>query len=529
MPLVATIDTLFFSAEQIAQTGLPDLTQPQYLNQFASQLPLALLVFVVLAIGLGAGMALLSFSMRNYAPQSNIAIGDWMMQSSQLLRGLQQTVLVALLVLISFFFCSTLANRQNEWEQARVAQKTPDITGELIQQASPQVSYTNQEPYEYTTQLNGKLVKVQDRKDVTRQTSVSGSNIQVAIAPTRTNAGDNSNYAIDFKGDYQITNPVGTTDRFVFKISPPIGYSLLQNFTVEQNGKRLTATNPGEYSYPLQIAPGSLSKLRVSYVAQGSPQWVYSAKDGSLANFRMTIASKVPRINFTSGIVPTKVDTKDNRKVFTWAFDRNASVQQPFGVSVSAPVAAPTGTLPLLLLLAPGILLWWLTLLCFSIPMGLQSIAIAGFVFLAGMFALNYFSRIAEPLYVWGAISIALLILVWGLGRKNWRTSLAAIICTISGAIVPVYAFLLGYRGITLSVAGLMSVLWLAARNWYSWYPLEPTERVASDRPMPERLDESHTRHDLLEESANYNRLNPGAPTEEEIAQRLRDKGVTSD
>ena len=529
MSIASKIAT-FWRFTQLAQTGLPDLTQPQSLNQVASQLPIAIAIFAILAIGLGAAMALVNFSMRNSPQERTVVFGDWAIHSAQLLRGLQQTVVVAILLLMGFLLCSTLANRQSIWEQAQLVQKTPDIAGEeVVQQASPQVTYTSQEPYVYTTQLAGKLVKVQDKKDVTRQTSVSGSNLQVVISPTPTKTGDRNHYLIDFKGDYQITNPVGTTDRFAFRIAPPSGYSLLQNFTVERDGKRLTATNPGEYSFPIQIAPGSVSKLRVSYIAEGSPQWVYSAKDGSLANFRMSIASKVPRIDFVSGVVPTKVDAKGDNKVFTWAFNRNASVQKPFGVSVAAPVAAPTGKLPLLLILAPGIFLWWVTLLCFSIPMRLPNIAIAGFVFFAGMFALTYFSRLTDPVYVWGGISIGLLILVWGLGRGNWRISLAAIICTIAGAIVPVFGFLLGYRGVTLSIASLMSIVWLVARNWYGWYQLEPRDRVQIDPSLYQQPDEAYTRHDLLEESASHNRLNPAAPTAEETAKRLRDKGVTND
>ena len=513
-----SIDTLSRSW-QIAQTGLPDLTQPQYLDRAANQLPIAVAIFTLLAIGIGAGMALVNFSMRNHPQERNVVLGDWMMRSTQLLQVLQQTVLIVILLLMGYFFCSTLASRQANWEQARVAQKTPEIAGELVRQASPQVSYISQEPYTYTTELNGKLVKVQDKKDVTRQGSVSGSNLQVAIGTARENTGDN-NYPIDFKGDYQITNPIGTTDRFVFKINPPTGYSLLQNFNVESNGKRLNPVNPGEYSFPLQIAPGSISKVRVSYLAQGSPQWVYSAKDGSLANFRMKIATKVPRLSFTSGITPSKVEGKGDNKVFNWAFDRNASVREPFGVSVSAaPVAVSTGIFPTLLLLAPGILLWWLVLLCFSVPMRLSSIAIAGFVFFAGMFALTYFGRIADPRYVWGGISAGLLLLVWGLGRNNWRASLAAIICTIVGAIAPVYAFLVGSPGMTLAVTGLVSVIWLAARNWYGWYQLEPTATAGIDSSgatLYENPNAAYTRHDLLEESAQYNQLNPAAPSADE-------------
>lgn len=528
MPITTNLLALKSQYPQLAQTGLPDLTQPQYLSQITSQLPIAIIIFAILAIGLAAGMALFNFSLRNYSPSGGVAISNWMLKSTQLLQVLQQILLVSVILLVGFGLCGTLANYQNNWEQARVAKTTPAISGELIEQSSPQVSYTSQEPYVYTTELNGKLVKVEDKKDITRQSSVSGSNLQVTVAPIQHKSADNRNYTIDFKGDYQVTNPIGTTDQFVFQISPPTGYSLLQNFGVTQDGKRLAAANPSEYRFPLQIAPGSVSKLRVSYRAQGSPQWVYKAKDGSLANFRMTIATKVPNLNFISGIVPTIVTGSGDLKTFTWAFNQNASVQKPFGIGVSAPVAAQAGTLPLLLLLAPGIFLWWIVLLCFSIPMRLQNIPIAGFVFFAGMFSLTYFSRIADPLVVWGGISIGLLLLVWGLGRNNWRVSLAAVICTIVGAIFPVYAFLLGTRGLILSIAGLLSVVWLVVRNWYGWYQLQPNNRSTLDPRTPALSEGIFTRHDLLEESATYNQINPAPPTAEEIAQRLRDKGVNS-
>jgi hypothetical protein len=497
-------------AGQNTQIGLPDFTQTEYMDRIASQLPLSIAIFAVLAIGLTAAMALFNFSLQN-SSLSNVALGDWTIRSTKLIRGLQQLLLVAMLLLAGFGLCSTLANNQRNWEQARLIKTTPPTADEFIQQSSPQVSYTSQEPYVYTTQLEGKLVKVEDKKEVTRQSSVSGSNLLVSIAPALSKSGDGNNYLIDFNGDYQITNSIPTTDKFIFQISPPTGSLLLQNFGVEQDGKKLTRTNPSDYRFPLQIAPGKVSKLRVTYRAQGSPQWVYSAKDGSLANFKMAISTKVPRLNFINGIAPTKVSSNGDRQVFSWAFDKNASVQKPFGVIVSAPVVAQTGLLPQLLLLAPGILLWWLLLLCFSIPMRLQNIAITGLVFFAAMFALTYFSRLNNPIYVWSGISVGLLLLVWGLGRNNWRVSLAAIICTILGAIFPVYGFLLGARGVLLSIAALLSVIWLAARNWYGWYQLEPSVN-SIDR-------------DLI----TYNQLNPAVLTAEEIAQRLRDEGTRSD
>ncbi len=514
-----------FQVGTIAQTGLADFTQPQYLDRISSQLPLSIAIFVVLAIGLTAALALYNFSLRN-ASASNVAIGDWTIQSTQLVRGLQQLLLVALLLLLGFGICSTLAARQHNWEQTRVAKKTLPTTSEFIQQSSPQVTYANLEPYVYTTQLDGKLVKVEDKKEVVRQSSVSGSNLLISITPARINAGEGNNHLIDFSGDYQVTNSIRTTDKFVFQIAPPKGYALLQNFGVEQDGKKLTRTNPGDYRFPIQIAPGSVSKLRVTYRVQGSPQWVYSAKDGSLSNFRMAISTKVPRLNAISGVIPTKISRNGDRQVFSWTFNRDASVQKPFGVSVTPPVAAQTGKLPLLLLLAPVILLWWLLLLCFSIPMRLQNIAIAGFLFFASMFGLAYFSRLADPLYVWTGMAIGLLVLVWGLGRNNWRVSVAAVICTLLGAIFPVYGFLMGSRGVMLSIAALLSVIWLVARNWYGWYELAPRTNSLYDDTPAEQILPGNRYHDRLEESATYNQLNPAALTEEEIAQRLRDEGT---
>ncbi len=514
-----------FQSGTFAQTGLADFTEPQYLDRITSQLPLSIAVFVVLAIGLTAALALYNFSLRN-APGSNVAIGDWAIQSDRLIRGLQQLLLVALLLLLGFGICSTLAARQHNWEQTRVAKKTLPATSEFIQQSSPQVTYTSLEPYVYTTQLEGKLVKVEDKKEVTRQSSVSGSNLLISIAPARINAGEGNNHLIDFSGDYQVTNSINTTDKFVFQIAPPQGYALLQNFGVEQDGKKLTRTNPSDYRFPIQIAPGSASKLRVTYRVQGSPQWVYSAKDGSLSNFRMAISTKVPRLNAINGVVPTKISRNGDRQVFSWAFNRNAAVQKPFGVSVAPPVAAQTGKLPLLLLLAPVILLWWLLLLCLSMPMQLQNIAIAGCVFLSGMFALTYFSRLADPIYVWSGIAIGLLCLVWGLGRNNWRVSLVAVICTILGAILPVYSFLLGSRGVMLSIAALLSVMWLVARNWYGWYELEPSANSLYDDAPAAQILPRNQYQDRLEESATYNQLNPAALTAEETARRLREEGT---
>jgi hypothetical protein len=135
-------------------------------------------------------------------------------------------------------------------------------------------------------------------------------------------------------------------------------------------------------------------------------------------------------------------------------------VQNPFGVFTATQPILQTGILPRLLLLAPGVFLWWLMLLYLSLPMGWRNVAIASALFFASLLTLTYLSRITDASLAWGGIASLLLMLVWRLG-KNTRTSLSAIVCTIAGAIVPVYGLLIPYSGLTLSVAGLLSVIWL--------------------------------------------------------------------
>ncbi|MDJ0555238.1 MAG: hypothetical protein QNJ68_12515 [Microcoleaceae cyanobacterium MO_207.B10] len=89
-----------------------------------------------------------------------------------------------------------------------------------------------------------------------------------------------------------------------------------------------------------------------------------------------------------------------------------------------------------------------------------------GGIFFTCLLTLTYFSRLIDAKFAWSLISPILLFLVWGLG-SNRQTSLAAIICTISGGILPIFALLVPYSELTLSLARLLSVVWLVILNWY--------------------------------------------------------------
>jgi hypothetical protein len=92
--------------------------------------------------------------------------------------------------------------------------------------------------------------------------------------------------------------------------------------------------------------------------------------------------------------------------------------------------------------------------------MDLKKVTIAAGIFFACLLTLTYSSRSIDAKVVWLGISILLIVLATGFGR-NKQESLAATICTISATIDPVYGFLIPYTGMTLSIASLLSTIWL--------------------------------------------------------------------
>ncbi|HEY9848905.1 MAG TPA: hypothetical protein V6D28_05580 [Leptolyngbyaceae cyanobacterium] len=456
--------------------GLPDLTQPTQLIQFGTKLWRILFILGSIVAFLGIALALLNFSRRHDEVEPAILIRQWLEGYSVLLRILLHGVLIFFLVITGFFVCSTLANRYHFWERARVTQVAESVAGERLEQPAPQVRYVIEEPYSYNTQVGNRIVRVQETRTINRFLRVSGSQVQVKIDQTPDpQKNGRAIYRVDFVADYLVVNQLAATQNFFFEISPLNGYSLLQNFKVEQNGNRLNPTNPGEYSFPFRLAPGQETRFKITYQALGAPRWVYNANGQLLSNFRLNVLANFPGADFASGIVPTESKVEGQGTRYTWIFENNVSVLNPFGVFTATSKVQNLGILPRLLTLAPALFIWWLLLLYLSLPMSWQNVAIAAGVFFACILSLTYTSRIIDPQLAWMAISLFLLALAWGLGR-NLRASLAAIICTITGAILPVLGLLVPYSGLTLSLAGLLSVAWLAVVNWHGFYRLnQPT------------------------------------------------------
>jgi hypothetical protein len=443
---------------------LPDLTQLSTLLEFGKAVLLAFLIVAVLSIGVGVVIALINFSMRRSALEPALLIGPLVTRYTDTLRVFQHGVLVLLIVASGLLLCSTLANRYHHWEQARITKISESVAGERIEQSAPRLRYVIQEPYTYKMPVDGKLVQVEETRDINRFMDLAGSQVQATVDQVLNTQSQRAIYRINFVATYQVTNRLGEPEDFFFEVSPPKGYTLLQGFTVEREGARLPVVNPGDYGFPFRLEAGAATQFRVTYQAQGAPRWVYNAENQLLSNFRLTVQTNVSEAEFASGIVPTDRKPSGQGTIFTWDFKDNVSVLNPFGVFTATSPIRNTGILPRLLVLGPAIFLWWLLLLYLSVPLTLRQVACLGGVFFANLLALTYLSRVTDSVSAWAGLSGLLLILVWILG-PNRRFSLAAILCTLSGAILPILGLLVPYSGLTLGGAGLLSAIWLAVRQ----------------------------------------------------------------
>lgn len=449
--------------------NIPDITHPQELIEFGNGVLKASLTLIILIGLLGIGIATINFSFRR-RPESEptIFINEWMPRYSTLLKSLQHLILVLILLVGGFFLCSTLSNRYHHWEQAKIAKIAAGVAGDRLEQIAPKVRYIVEEPYTYYQWVDNKQVEVESTRNVDKYLRINASKIQVNINQAKDVQNLQAVYVVDFAAEYQVTNQLEDIQNFFFEIPPPYSYSLLQNFRLQKKNQRLIPTNPENYSFPFSLSPGETVSFKVTYQAQGGPRWIYNADNQLLSNFRLTALANFPKSDFASGIVPTEtIELKEGRK-FTWVFNDNVSVKNPFGVFTATDPVKNTGILPRLLILAPALFLWWIILLYFSLPLSLRDVAILGGIFFTCLLTLTYFSRLIDAKIAWSLISPVLLFLLWGLG-SNRQGSLAAILCTIAGGILPVFGLLVPYSGLTLSIAGLLSVIWLVVRHWYGW------------------------------------------------------------
>jgi hypothetical protein len=470
-PTLAVLPLSFFPL--VAATGspdYPDLTHPDTLITLGKTLLAGIPNGLWLLGGLGVMLALFNFSFRQQQRP------DWMSallaRYGRLLNSLPHVALIVALTLSGSLLCTTLANRYHYWELDRVSRVSESVAGERgerIEHNAPQMRYEVDEPYVTFVQDRGRPIEVTRYRKIPRFLTLASSQVKVNLQQMQEPNRERYLYQADFSGDYQVRNTLRQAIGFTFEAPPPSGYTLLDGYRVERDGKLMYQQNPGDYGFPLRLRPGELAKLRVTYKVQGGPRWVYSANGQLLSNFKLTADANFANAEFASGILPASTENTAQGKRFTWSFKENVAVRNPFGVFTSTQRISNRGFLPRLLVLAPLILLWWLGLLYLSVSISLRDLILAAGLFFAMLLALTYLSRTYSAPVVWSLLSIVFLVLSWGLGasQASRRLSLAAVIATLCGAVLPVLGLLVTYSGLTLSVAGILSVTWLVLQHWY--------------------------------------------------------------
>ncbi len=297
--------------------NLPDITHPQEPIEFGNGVVKASLTLAILVGFLAVAIALISFALRQQQPEKTLFLGEWAIRYSALLKGLQHLALILTILVVGFFFCSTLSNRYHHWEQGRITEIANTVAGDRLEQTAPRIRYLIEEPYTYYRWVDGNQVEVKSTRLVDRFLGTTGSQIQVTINQAKDVQNEKAVYIADFQGNYEVVNLLKEKQNFFFEMSPPYGYSLLQDFRVERNGDRLVPVNPGDYGFPFSLEPGEKTSFQVTYKAQGGPRWIYNANGQLLSNFRLTTLANFPKAGFfqLQVVVPTETGGSDGRYV----------------------------------------------------------------------------------------------------------------------------------------------------------------------------------------------------------------------
>ncbi len=499
MPIVFTARVWSLALPAISLPKLPDLTQTNQLISIASSFGLGLVVLALLVIGLGMALALINFGLKPKQVSAVVVLDRWTIRYTELLQLLQTAALIAILSVGLFLCCGTLANRYQVWEQTRFG--GPVVTS-AIEQAAPQIEYTATEPYSYNTQLDGKLVKVQDSKAVKKIMLPSASNLRLKMIAT-----ENRNLAeIDFAGNYQIKNTASAAanSTLLLQMRPPQGLGVVENFTVQKDGQRILPQQGSDYNFPLTLAPGATGQIQVNYRGQGSPRWLYRTQGQLLSKLQLAIETNLKNVDGIGSLMPTQVENKGSNRVLTWVFGDNAAVDRPFGAGTKMVADPQAGILPGLLSIAPALWLWWLALLLMAMPLGLRDMTASAGVFLALISALTYGSRLMRTDYVlpyltpqtlW--LGLTALVIVMGIGLARQRQVAANVaLAALVGLVLPVFGLLGQYRGPIIGLAALMSIGWLATPRWYGrTRRIKLAQEIQPEQPLLDGADLAGASH----------------------------------
>lgn len=439
---------------------LIDLTHPNELFIFGKEISQYLIYFIIFLLISGLILAVLNLSFVAFSKQSSpllqVKIENWLTLYSQIWTHVKNLSLILLMVIMTYFFGTTLANRYHHWELKQIQSATKQVKGYRMEQASPRIRYSVPRKYKSQVYKDGKWHEVEKTRDIVYYLNLTGSKIGVNLEQITVKK--KLKYKLDFEGEYQIINQLGRREKFVFDAPILKYYDLLNDFKIVQDGRHLKPNQSDKSLFDFWLDSGESANFKMTYQAQGNPRWVYTAYSSLLSNFELNIVANFSNAEYASGIQPEIMNKNHSQNQFVWKFKNNVSVSNPFGIFTAIHIVQKTGILPKLLLLCPFLLLWWLAMLYLSMPLKSESILSLSILFIATLMTLTYASRLTSPILVWTLLSAVILFLI-GFVFKGNRIKLLTV--TLLGFITPVGALLSEYSGLFLSLSIFASAIWL--------------------------------------------------------------------
>lgn len=311
-------------------------------------------------------------------------------------------------------------------------------------------------------------------------------------------------YEVDFKGDYQITNPTPIRQMIYVEFTLPAQDTSYQSFKLSIGDKDSSERTPqdGKISEAIMLEPGESAPLQIAYQSRGLDLWQYQFPPQTRTReFELDLTTNFAEIDFPhgTGSPNERLQLPDGGWDLKWTYTDEIA---PNDIGMAMPnVLNPGPTVQRITFFAPvSLLFFFAVLVIVGMARGENLHPMNYFFIAAGYFAfqllLAYLVDVIPlfPAFLLSCVVSILLVCGYVRAVAGWRSSAIAALAQFGYMALFSYSFFFdGLTGLTITIGAVITLgllMWLTAKlDWREVFARANTK----PRPTPPPIADSKT------------------------------------
>ena len=201
----------------------------------------------------------------------------------------------------------------------QLSDEVGQLWGTAQNQGAPSFYYETTRPTKLTSIKDGKTVTEIGTETERHNLLIDSSDVNVAFGLDYRQKGLlwYSTYKVKFAGNYKVTNTAATAQKIICEFPLPAEQAIYDNLKFVINGKELSKVSPTSNNIcaNLELAPGQVETVAVSYDSQGLDDWHYRFGNNisQVKDFSLKMTTDFDAIDFPSGSISPNDKVKLSR------------------------------------------------------------------------------------------------------------------------------------------------------------------------------------------------------------------------